>query len=186
MKLLVLGPSAISVLCLYLGIYHFWLYRRIPALKAHLYFVLSAMAVGAYGFFCALLYQGQEPALAPLCNRAQISAAILFCPAFVYFTSIFLGLKVTRFHRLYLLTAFAGIFITLFTGLVFTDRVHWTYVPFPESRFPEADIGPGAYVFALYVLGGLAIGVYLITGGLKRGMYWVKPIMVSSSSTRPP
>lgn len=171
------GPLAISLLCLYLGFYHLWFYRKVPALKENLYFSMSAVAVGIYGFCCAMLYQAETPDLAVLWNRLQISALILFCPAILYFVSTFVGFKVSRVHRLFLGSALVCAPVTVMTDWVFRKQTHTVQVPFPATAFMEGDAGPGAYVFTTIVVLVVVYSTWMLLKGLRKGMRWVKPIL---------
>ncbi len=173
------GPLAVSLLCLYLGFYHLWFYRKVPALKENLYFSMSAVAVGLYGFCCAMLYQAGTPDLAVLWNRLQISALILFCPAILYFVSTFVGLEIGGVHRLLLGWALVCAPATVFTDWVFRRHTHTVQVPFPATVFIEGDAGPGAYVFTTIVVLVVVYSTWMLVKGLRKGMRWVKPLLVA-------
>ena len=177
MSLLSIGPLAIGVLCLYLSFYHFWFYRKVPALRANLYFSLSAITVGFYGFFCAMLYETEGPGLAVLWNRLQITSLILFCPAVLYLVSTFVGLGTGSGHRLSASLALVGVPIILFTNWVFTGDTHTVHVPLPEAVFIEGNPGFGAYVFTAWVLVVVVYTTWLLMKGLRQGMGWVRPIL---------
>ena len=179
MNLLSIGPLAISLLSLYLGFYHLWFYRRVPELKENLYFSLSALAVGLYGFCCSMLYQTGNPDLAVLWNRLQISCLILFCPAILYFVSTFVGSRVGRGHVACLWSALICALITVFTDWVFREEIHTVHVPFPATVFIEGDPGPGAYVFTTWVLVVVIYSTWLLLKGLRKGMHWIRPILVA-------
>ena len=178
MSLLSIGPLTVSALCLYLSFYHFWFYRKVPALRANLYFSLSAVTVGFYSFCCAMLYEAQDPGLAVLWNRLQISSLILFCPAILYLVSTFVGLGIGRGHRFCVSLALVGAPITLLTNWVFTGETHTVHVPFPEAVFIEGNPGPGAYVFTAWVVVVVICATWLIMKGLGQGIRWVGPILV--------
>lgn len=179
MSPLSIGPLAISLLCLYLGFYHLWFYRKVPALKENLYFSMSAVAVGLYGFCCAMLYQAGTPELAVLWNRLQISALILFCPAILYFVSTFVELEIGTMHRLLLGWALISAPATVFTDWVFRNQTHTVKVPFPAAVFIEGNAGPGAYVFTTIVVLVVVYSTWMLLTGLRKGMRWVKPILVA-------
>jgi PAS domain S-box-containing protein len=179
LNLLSVGPLATSLLCLYLGFYHLWFYRKVPALKENLYFSLSALAVGLYGFFCSMLYRTETTWLAVIWNRLQISSLILFCPAILYFVSTFVGRRIGRAHRFCLWLALTCAPATLFTDWVFRGETHTVHVPFPETVFIEGNPGPGAYVFATWVFVVVIYSTCLLLKGLRKGMHGVRPLLVA-------
>jgi PAS domain S-box-containing protein len=174
-----IGPLAISLLCVYLGFYHLWFYRKVPELKENLYFSLSALAVAAYAFASGMVYQASDPGLAVMWNRLQLASAIMFCPALLYFISIFLGHRMGKERRLYFPLAVVGAAMTLFTSWVFKEGTHTVHVPIPDAAFLEGDTGPGVYVFGAGVIFVVIYSTWLLLTGLRKGMHWVRPILVA-------
>jgi PAS domain S-box-containing protein len=176
---LFIGPMAITLLCVYLSFYHLWFYRKVPELKENLYFSLSALAVAFYAFSSGMVYQANDPGLAVMCNRFQLASAIMFCPALLYFISIFVGHRMGKGRRLYFPLAVVGAAITVFTNWVFMEETHTVHVPFPEAVFLEGDTGPGVYVFSGGVIVVVIYSTWLLLKGLRDGMHWVRPILVA-------
>jgi PAS domain S-box-containing protein len=174
-----IGPLAISLLCVYLSFYHFWFYRKVPELKENLYFSLSAFAVAVYAFASAMVYQVNDPGLAVMWNRVQLASAVMFCPPLLYFVSTFVGRRIGKERRIYIALAVLGAAIILFTNWVFTEETHTVHVPFPEAVFFEGDTGPGVYVFSAWVLFVVVYSTWLLLTGLRKGMHWVRPILVA-------
>jgi PAS domain S-box-containing protein len=174
-----IGPLAISLLCVYLSFYHLWFYRKVPELKENLYFSSSALAVALYAFASAMVYQTDDPGLAVMWNRFQLASAIMFCPAILYFISTFVGSRIGRGHVLCLWSAVICVPIIIFTNWVFVGETHAVHVPFPEAVFLEGDTGPGVYVFSAWVLIVVIYSTWLLLKGLRKGMHWVRPILVA-------
>jgi PAS domain S-box-containing protein len=179
LNVLSVGPLSITLLCVYLSFYHLWFYRKVPALKANLYFSLSALAVGFYAFASAMVYQVNDPGAAVFWNRFQVSAAVLFCPPLLCFVSLFVGRRLSRAHGLYSLLALMGAAATMFTNWVFTEEFHKVHIAFLQTEFFEGDTGPGAYAFSAWVVGVLIYSTWLLLWALKQGMNWIRPMLVA-------
>jgi len=174
-----IGPLAISLLCVYLSFHHLWFYRKVPELRENLYFSLSALSVALYAFSSAMVYQVTDPGLAVMWNRFQLASAILFCPAILYFVATFVGSRLGRGHVLCLWSALICAPIIVFTNWVFREETHTVHVPFPEAHFLEGDTGPGVYLFSAWVLVVVIYSTWLLLKGLRKGMHWVRPILIA-------
>jgi class 3 adenylate cyclase len=176
-------PSVVfSVLCLYVGLYHLWIYLKRPSEKENLSFSVMTLLMVFYYIFVSQLYNADSPANSLIWMRLAFVVFPLYTSVFVFFTYHLTELEITKTPYI-----FTGINI-LFAVLLWTLNPEYTFtaegaIPFEIEWlgivYNDPRIGMVVNIFFVYLFINICFIFYIFISSYYAGKRYLVPAMVS-------
>jgi signal transduction histidine kinase len=118
-----LPPILICTICVYVGLYHFFVFIKRTQQKENLFFSICCLCVALYAYFCFRLYIVHDYESGIYWQRWQLASMYFFSTSFIWFIGNFV--KVQSFKPIVLITTISSVFF--FIGLFVRNELTLAY-----------------------------------------------------------